>query len=327
MSPKFRTSLWLAICLGTGVVAWLFFRDNLSGILMRPFRGTGHADSGWDEFEHRPNADKHSEWKTPIRFYGRAVDEGGRPLSGADIRFVWTDLSPAGTSEARRVSASDGLFSLDGVTGKHLMVEVQKAGYHCSRRQNQRSFEYAAPWEKSFHTPDPARPVIFHFQKMRVMEDLIVWRRRRLILPPDQTPFLLSLREGESASDLLSADLELVLERDPAAKPRAAYDWSFAIRGLNGASLAASNDEFMVEAPATGYQPSLSISRSKSSKDWRSAVQLQFYVQNPSRRMYAAVHLEVLSDYRLRDPSKEGAAFLKAFVNVHGSRNLEHTEH
>src|SRR5205085_5871352 len=66
----------------------------------------------------RRERDKEADWKIPIRFYGRVVDQNMKPVNGATIHFQWTDLSKQGTSEASTASTSNGNSSLSGMRGK-----------------------------------------------------------------------------------------------------------------------------------------------------------------------------------------------------------------
>ena len=82
----------------------------------------------------RRERDKEADWKVPIRFYGRVVDQDRQPVSGATVHFQWTDLSKQGTSEADTVSDEGGNFSLTGARGKNLGVYVTKHGLLHSRK-------------------------------------------------------------------------------------------------------------------------------------------------------------------------------------------------
>src|SRR6266404_3714259 len=88
------------------------------------------------EVRRRDAEDSTWEWKIPISFYGKAIDERGQPMPGADVHFQWTTLSGKGTSEADTKSDDKGLFSLNNVQGKRLLVRVTKPGYYSSDVRN-----------------------------------------------------------------------------------------------------------------------------------------------------------------------------------------------
>src|SRR6266481_8469900 len=73
-----------------------------------------------------------SEWRTPIEFYGKVVDEGEAPVPNAQIDFSCNDVSATGTSNYRRTSDGNGLFSISRIRGKLLVVKVVKDGYYTS---------------------------------------------------------------------------------------------------------------------------------------------------------------------------------------------------
>ncbi|MDE3100300.1 MAG: carboxypeptidase regulatory-like domain-containing protein [Verrucomicrobiota bacterium] len=113
------------------------------------------------------------DWKQPINFWGRVLDESNNPVTGASVHFMWNDLSATGTSEADTESDRNGFFSLTGKKGKRLYVTVAKNGYYTSSDSRGRAFEYANPFDGRF-TPDPNNPVIFHLRKEGVGAELVV---------------------------------------------------------------------------------------------------------------------------------------------------------
>jgi hypothetical protein len=141
------------------------------------------------------------EWRTPIEFYGKVVDESENPVEGAKIAFGWTDLSVEGYSKAETVSDAAGLFNLRGKSGKHLSVEVSKDGYYISRR-NTGSFYYAG--QDINFTPDAASPVVFRLKKKGAAEELIATSfpgfAKIAKLPRDGTPFEIDLAQGRKAA-------------------------------------------------------------------------------------------------------------------------------
>lgn len=90
--------------------------------------------AGWMEMRRKEVEEERqkglNDWRTPIVFYGRVVDENMNPVSDAKIDFGWTDLSPSGSSEMQTASDNNGSFFLSGVKGKVLTVQVAKSGYY-----------------------------------------------------------------------------------------------------------------------------------------------------------------------------------------------------
>ena len=99
-------------------------------------------DPQMEEFRRKEEIDPQWARKLPVEFYGKVIDESGMPLEGVKVAMSLLDLSPDGTSDSTRVTDSEGLFSLQGVFGQHLIVKLEKYDYY-STQSNPYSFEYA----------------------------------------------------------------------------------------------------------------------------------------------------------------------------------------
>ena len=67
-----------------------------------PYQGLN--DPRWPIYWKKREQDRAFEWKTPIEFYGKVLDQDGNPVAGATAGIVWTDLSSKGSSGGHRVS-------------------------------------------------------------------------------------------------------------------------------------------------------------------------------------------------------------------------------
>src|SRR5207237_1445461 len=113
---------------------------------------------------NRLQQDSKADWKVPIEFYGRVVDEASRPIANARVQFAWTNLSAKGSDHRDAVSDDRGLFNLSGVEGKRLSVRVDKEGYYGSTSASFKSFEFSNPGEDIYYEPDTTDPVIFRLR-------------------------------------------------------------------------------------------------------------------------------------------------------------------
>src|ERR1700760_2583116 len=86
----------------------------------RPASATGRG--AWERAMNEKDPDW--EYKLPISFYGKVVDDSNQPISGVNVAFSWMDLSKEGTTQQNTVSDASGNFSLVGKTGKSLTVQV-----------------------------------------------------------------------------------------------------------------------------------------------------------------------------------------------------------
>lgn len=266
------------------------------------------------EFVRRTREDPTYEWKQPINFYGKVVDENDRPLDGATVFFSWTDLSVDGTSEKQLLSGPDGLFSLVNQTGKRLSARVIKDGYYTPKSEFL-SFEYANPADGLF-APNPSNPVIFHLRKKGVGAELITSRVGMkpylgVTMPLDGTPVsvdLLGKKQGQGGQLVLS-------QKKPTYETwKHATEWSFRMEIPDGGFLE-HNEEFHFMAPEVGYQSAVELQFQKNGTNWAEDVRKDYYVKfgNPPR--YGRLHVDT-------SILTSGARLTYAF-NPSGSRNLE----
>lgn len=277
------------------------------------------SDPRWQKVRELDKTDKQWEWKTPIEFYGRVIDSGDHPVPGAQIHFVWNDTSAEGSSMADTVSDGAGLFSLSGVRGKVLSVYVQKDGYYTFQQGVQRSFDFAAFWDKYYYEPDAKNPVIFRLRKKAQAEPLVV-RSGLYGFPNNGAPIYWDLKTGKRSRELIpDADIAVRVLRGQPVNNR--YDWSVVIEGVNGTGLVESNEEFMFTAPAGGYQSKVEVKQEASASDWKSDLQRNFYVNGQNGRFYARIEADMIPSY---GADTQAAFNAKVYVNPSGSRNLEY---
>lgn len=254
-----------------------------------------------------------NEWRTPIEFFGKIVDENTNPVPDADIHFVWTNLSPEGSSETRTTSDTNGLFVLGNVTGKVLTVQVSKQGYYAYKSYPV-GFFYAG--ENENFVPDASNPVEFRLHKKGKAEPIIVFARN-IQISISGKPLELDLKTGQ-AVPAGQGDLTVEFFRTPLDQAkRQVFDWSLKITPQNG-GLVLSTREFDFLAPEAGYQPSELIDMPLSlGEKWQGRMNRQYFLKLADGN-YARVHLDLR-------PSN-GSLRIESFLNPSGSRNLEYDE-
>src|SRR5262249_48388128 len=104
--------------------------NQLSG--NSPTQEWANAVQQWSNKIHRP-----------IEFFGKVVDENSQPVPAADIEFIWSQFQPEASFKTNTLSDSQGLFSLQNVTGATLGVYVSKSGYYPVKSINETSFQYS----------------------------------------------------------------------------------------------------------------------------------------------------------------------------------------
>jgi hypothetical protein len=76
------------------------------------------SDPRWKDVHAKDLVDQAWEWRMPINFFGRVLDENEQPVPGAKVELSWTNLSQAGSSEAQTTTDAQGFFSLLNRTGR-----------------------------------------------------------------------------------------------------------------------------------------------------------------------------------------------------------------
>lgn len=272
------------------------------------------TDPRWAWWNEQRQIDRSFEWKMPISFYGVVLDESGNPVEGAQMRFQWNDASAAGTSYAETLSDARGRFSLGGVNGKVLEVNVAKKGYRAL--ENRTDLEYAAFFEKNYHRPDPDDPVVFRIRKIGAPE-LLITRQTLYGVKPDGTAHYIDLTTGaKKAGEPAAGDIAVRITQAVAATQP--FDWSLVLEGVGSAGLVEAEDKAMFEAPEGGYQTTLRYDMNAADPRWRSQLQKTFFVKSGDGKLHARITADVMAKY-----NEQSAIDLRVLVNPSGSRNLE----
>lgn len=301
---------------------------DVAPIVVQPFARTpmlGVTDPRWKEYHAKRKVDPSFEWRTPIQFYGKVIDEQNLPVVGAEVEFSWSGTSEkyGGDGVGHRTMTSDanGLFVINGIEGKGMSVRVRKDGYHSRRTWNGGSFEYSGFWAKEFIEPDRNEPVVFQLVKRPVAEPTLRVRQRSLPKPPvweTRIDFLAQPAESTAGGDIV---LKLTRPSNPGYQNP--FDWQLKIEGVSGAEISISEDEFMLRAPDEGYQKA--VAKEYKQVRGNSIETVKFYVRNKARKLYAAVSVEVTPYYPNHATKEDTACFIvTATVNPNDSPNVEY---
>lgn len=248
--------------------------------------------------------DPHFEYKTPISFWGRVVDERGTPVAGAEAEIVITDLSTEGTTKVRVFSDVDGLFFLSDRAGKKLSVRVSKNGYRAPQTRNRFSFEYGDLTSPDHFRPDPRRPVVFTLVESAPVASLIT-REERVAFAPG-APITIS---GGASGQKVQLRLELMHN-----EKENAGEWAIRVSAPAG-GVRLTTEEFPFEAPEGGFNAELVLDRSTPKPaTWPDVYQGgQLYVK--SGQLYGIITIKMI-------PGAKHLTYT-LHVNATGSRRLE----
>jgi hypothetical protein len=309
-----------------GVTTPLPIQSDTPPEIVQPFARTpylGLKDPRWIERRRLREEDPAYQWRTPIEFFGKVIDEKNLPVAGAEVEYSWNGTIEKyggdGVSHRTMTSDTNGLFHIHGIEGKGITIRVSKDGYHRSKSPNDGNFEYAGFWEPIFIEPDSNKPVVFNLVKRPVAEPTYRIGSRIFLEPPALETHLDLL--SPTAQSTAPADLYVRITRPPGASYEKPFDWSVTIEGRNGAEIVETTDEFMLQAPADGYQPKLVRDYKNPTGNARQKV--RFYVRSKGRKLYAAIDFEMAA-YRRMNGSEPASIVISATVNPNDSPNVEY---
>jgi hypothetical protein len=252
-----------------------------------------------------------NDWRTPINFYGKVVDESNTPVSAANVHFIWTDLSPTGNSEQTAVSDQNGLFSLNSVTGKNLIVEVSKAGYYAYQPAGA-AFNYAG--ENQNFVPDFGNPVVFQLRKKGDGAELVHFKKN-FPVPKGGTPILVDLATGSISASSKDALRVECWTSDSEKKSGWKFEWKCRV-SVPGGGLQIYDEIFPFTAPKDGYVADEIIDMTATDDPkWSQDVRRKFYVKVADGR-FARMEFRMVAH-------GEHFCQIDSFFNPSGSDNLE----
>jgi hypothetical protein len=253
----------------------------------------------------------------PIEFYGKVVDENDQPVEGAAASFLYNRFSsPAGSFHTNSVSDTNGLFSISGLTGSTLSVDVEKNSYYPVKSANENHFDYLTHAASQPFAPDANNPIVFHLRKRKIGAELITSQNG---MRPNLT--ISGLKDGSiKRVDFFNhqvgneGQLELSAIKPAPGQPQS--EWSFRLSIPDG-GLLEENDEFPFEAPESGYTPKIDFHFRAGDTNWTTTLQKHFYVKFGQPPKYGWVSI---------DSAIDRGTYLRYAINPDGSRNLEPAE-
>jgi hypothetical protein len=252
-----------------------------------------------------------NEWRTPIEFYGKVVDENTNPVVDAEIEFDCNDTSPKGTSFYHSQSDLNGLFSIRDIQGKIMGVKVTKKGYYASRKDNN-NFEYGDQY--SHFVPKAGEPVIFHLRKRTEGEPLVHFHKSYRV-PRDGTPIEIDLETGLQTSSGRNALRVECWTQDAGKKSGEKYDWKCRISIVEG-QLQLYKDEFPFTAPELAYVGGDEIDMTvKQDVRWESDVERHYFIKTADGK-YGRIVFGMVA-------GGDHFCVVDSYFNPTGSRNLE----
>lgn len=259
----------------------------------------------------------------PIAFWGKVVDQSGIPIEGAGIEFSATSTfagDPAGYSAK---SDANGRFSISGIKGATLYVNVRKVGYYRVPDKSYATIAYGYASDPKTNRPPPTidSPAVFVLQRVDVPTTIKQSRGWQLEIPQDGTPVSINLTDGTHVVGSVSGDL--VVKTFVDLKNLVAghqYPWTFKI-SVPGGGLKVRKDAMHFDAPDSGYQVEDEIVMklpTSNEQPWKDEVSLDYFIKLPGSR-YGRIRMVVNTD----DRPKKNQIYFEAVVDQTGKRHLE----
>ena len=274
---------------------------------------TAEEKAQWEWWDAMDKADPDFQWKMPIEFYGKVVDQFDQPVAGAEVELNWTTVvGPIPDPKKSIFTGPDGQFAVTGIQGKGITISVYKEGYDRTHDWIQ-SFEYAAFYQNDFHVPDQKKPVLFHLHKTMEAEPLYVFSPYGYITLGGE-PLILNVEKGKiAAQGDLAFSVALGAETNHYGS-----DFIVTMQGLNGAGFVFSNEEFLSKAPESDYQNTFTVTHKVNVPDYKPEQVLRFYVRTGTGK-YASVGVKI----KLWGDFSKADFEAGIHYNPSGSRNLE----
>jgi hypothetical protein len=242
----------------------------------------------------------------PMDIYGQVVDQSGQPVVGVKVQG-YVRVGIGDDEEHDTDTDSQGRFHFLGLRGQGLGIRLQKQGYE---------YGYKIPYRRpENYLPDPNNPAIITMWKLRGAEPMVHIQINSDV-PCDGSVKRFDLLSNKQNN---SGDLIVKLTRNPInIDRRKPFDWSVTLEITNGGLQAVTN-LYPNEAPAQGYQPSLTLDFSTNAVGWKNEIHNMYYFKSNSGQVYGRIVIHILAD-RPRPPTYFDA---EIYANPAGSRNLE----
>jgi hypothetical protein len=331
-----RRNRWIVLGIFVGLAVWLFFalgnkekkRERNQALTTAPTTTTlttqatppattaTPAPPSQAERRRRSVELVQSIYSAPIAFYGKAQDQHGQPVVGAKVQYSALDKFWEPGTKYEGLTDTKGFFSITGIQGAALSVQVSKEGYDRIYNQSDGAFSFGAPYDPQRDRPTPTKdnPTIFVLRK-KTLADPLFAIDRDVPVPKNGTPVEISLKTGKPI-EAGRGDLKIeTWTSDQAKDAQGHYEWRCRLSVPGGGLLVRTEKEFRFDAPETGYEPSIEFHMPKTAVRWQ---------EDQDEEYWLKLGNETYARMRLRITTGGGHfASITSYLNPSGSRNLE----
>lgn len=269
----------------------------------------------------------------PIEFYGRALDQFGEPVVGADVTgsVLYNTGVKSGRSVASTTTDAGGYFRFSELAGQTLGIDFKKSGYEFNPVHTLFSYSYFEADHKR-HIPDPKNPVIFTLWKKQGAEALVhyekTWR-----FPITGGVIRINLATGNTGNEI--ADLVVGVARTPLQMRygERGFAWNASVEVVSGGLIRVGQRDYYNLAPESGYMPRFEYTQeAQSVRDaqaekikwtWVDGISDDFFVSSRNGKNFARVSLRIRPNVDHKEGDNEALVAAEVWLNPNGSRNLE----
>ena len=248
---------------------------------------TAEEKAMWNWWDKMDKADPDFQWKRPIEFYGKVLDQFGQPVVGAEVVMTWTTVVGPTPDPKKSIFADvDGRFAVTGIQGKRLWISATKVGYDYTT-DSVESFEYAEFFSDKFYVPDSNNPVLFHLYKILDAEPIYLFRAHDE-LDPGGKPLTLDVAQGKTG---VNGDFTLSIQLG-SKRSENGPDYTVLVEAVGDAGLVPNLEQHPHRAPADGYQKTFAIQQKSGDANYSSHLSFHFYARTRDGK-YGVIYFDI----------------------------------
>jgi hypothetical protein len=289
-----------------------------------------------------------------IKFYGKVVNQYGKPLPNAKIHYnAIGKFYATGSGPGHVFSDSRGKFIIDvhGSAIDIINIDYPNAMYVAITEEADGGGEMYHKgnifWgfqksgrSKNLVWKDYNQKIPFVFDvwvvdqaEAKLQKSNVSWNRSEINIAPDGSPFTVVLTTVKRQIQYFpgtrqDGDLIVNCERESMTVPRDRSDWKITLRPVKG-GIQKTADRYLNQAPQTGYLSSVDISRKFGNQNFQAEVHNQrYYFTAQNGEVYGTLFID-FKPFRLSNKSGDNAEveqycrlYIEYKVNREGDRNL-----
>ena len=135
---------------------------------------------------------------------------------------------------------------------------------------------------------------------------------------PDGRSYTIDLIKGtKTEGESNAGDMRVKITRPSETQPHTQYPWTCVVETIGG-GLLESGDDFMYQAPETGYVSPYQLAFDARQTNWTEEVKGNFYIKSREGAVYGHIELDIIAQY-----NDKSVFSINYSLNANGSRNLE----